>query len=66
MAAIRTGAGTFRVPDGVVPDYVDEAPALAARDVDASWTVAQLRARARDVGVTYKGLSKSDLLRALA
>lgn len=65
MATIRTESGTFNVPDDVVPDYIEEGADLAARTVDDTWTVAHLRARARDLNVQYKGLTKAQLLTAL-
>jgi hypothetical protein len=62
MATVTTAAGRFTVPDDVARDYTGDALPVVPDD---TWTVAQLRERARHVGVAYKGLKKPELLEAL-
>jgi hypothetical protein len=64
MASIHTAAGRFTVPDGVARDYT--AAPEPAPGPDESWTVMRLRQLARDRGVVYKGLHKTELLKALS
>ena len=65
MATIQTPAGTFIVPDSVTSDYDASVVQAPEDEPSEEWTVAQLRDRAREQGVPYKGLRKDELLEAL-